>query len=253
VDETLPAAKSPEARPPRRAKHRVLRFARWVGSHEPSVLVGLGLAAALSWAFVALADAIGDEPHRIDREIMLAMRTPGDPADPIGPRWVEEAARDVTALGGSAVLLMVSLAVVSYLLLRRDFWRATLVTGAVIGAQLLSAGLKYVIDRPRPDLVPAFAYVYNASFPSGHALLSAALYLTFATQLAEIQPSRVVRGYLIVVAIGFIIVIGLTRVYLGVHWPSDVLAGWAVGAAWALLMWGGARMYAAHRARQASP
>jgi undecaprenyl-diphosphatase len=102
---------------------------------------------------------------------------------------------------------------------------------------LLSTLLKMGFDRPRPDLVPHGALVYTASFPSGHATLSAVVYLTLGALLARVQPRLVLKLYLLGLAILLTVMVGVSRVYLGVHWPTDVLAGWAVGAAWALLCW----------------
>jgi undecaprenyl-diphosphatase len=226
----------------------VRRAIHWLGGHELGMLLAIALAAAGIWTFIEVADAVLErDTHHIDRAILLAMRTPADPGDPVGPPWFEEMARDVTALGGTVVLGLGTLIVVGYLLLRRQGAAAALITVAVIGAQIMSALLKGAFDRPRPDLVPAFTYVYTASFPSGHAMLSAAVYLTFGTQLARIQPSTALRGYLIAVAVAVTVAVGASRVYLGVHWPSDVLAGWAAGAAWALLVWAGARVLARRR------
>lgn len=224
------------------------RAIRWLGGHDVRVLIALVLAGAGIWGFVELADAMIElDTRAFDRTILFAMRTSGDQSDPVGPRWVEEVARDVTALGGAAILVVLTVAVVAYLLLRRDTSTALLVAIAALGAQLASATLKLTFDRPRPDLVPAFTYVYTASFPSGHAMLSAAVYLTFATQLARFQPSFLVRGYLVAAALAITAAVGVSRVYLGVHWPSDVIAGWAAGAAWALLVLASARLIANRR------
>jgi undecaprenyl-diphosphatase len=224
-------------------KQLARQLVQWLGRHELMVPVSLALAAGGIWVFVEIADEISEaDAHRIDSAIMLAMRSGGDPADPVGPRWFEELARDVTALGGAAILLLLTLGILGYLLLRGDRWTAAIIAVAAIGAQGASSLLKLAFDRPRPDLVPAFAHVYTASFPSGHSMLSAAVYLTFATQLARIQPDYLVRGYLIATALVIVLAVGISRVYLGVHWPSDVLAGWCAGGAWALLVWAGARL-----------
>jgi undecaprenyl-diphosphatase len=234
-----------------RIVHILLRIIRWLGRHDLWLVGALAAAAAGIWIFVALAEVIRErEAHAIDQAILLAMRNPADLGDPIGPRWFEELARDVTALGGMAALGLVTLVVVGYLLLRREPAAAVLIAVTALGAQLASTILKLSFARPRPELVPAFAYVYSASFPSGHAMMAAAMYLTFALQLAAIQRERdsLIRGYLIAVALVFVVAVGLTRVYLGVHWPTDVLAGWAAGGAWALLVWGVARFFATRRA-----
>jgi undecaprenyl-diphosphatase len=102
---------------------------------------------------------------------------------------------------------------------------------------LLSALLKDAFGRARPDLVPHGVEVHTLSFPSGHAMLAAATYLTLGALLARVQPHPRVKTYVLTVAAVLTVLIGVSRVHLGVHWPSDVLAGWCVGAAWALLCW----------------
>lgn len=208
----------------------------------------LAIATGAAWTFAVVAEAMGEgESHGIDRQIVRALRDSADPGNPIGPTWFEEAARDVTALGGIAVLGLASLTVIVYVLLRGAYKNAIVIAIAVIGAQLASSLLKLGFSRPRPDLVPHLTEVYTASFPSGHAMVSTAVYLTFATQLASLHREVVIRGYLIATAITLVLVIGASRVYLGVHWPTDVLAGWAAGAAWALFVWAGTRWYSLRR------
>jgi undecaprenyl-diphosphatase len=102
---------------------------------------------------------------------------------------------------------------------------------------LLNLLLKLGFDRPRPDLVPHLTEAYQTSFPSGHSMSSAATYLTLGAMLARVQPSRRLKIYFLSLAIAVMLLVGFSRVYLGVHWPSDVLAGWAAGAIWALACW----------------
>jgi undecaprenyl-diphosphatase len=195
------------------------------------VLIGGGF-----WGFAELADEVADgETHAFDRATMLALREAHDPADPLGPAWVEFVARDVTSLGGTAVLVMLTCASVGYLLLSRRWGAALLVTVSILGGTLISSGLKSMFDRPRPDLVPHGVEVTSASFPSGHAMLAMITYLTLGAVLAEVQPKRRYKAYILAWALLLSVLVGLTRVYLGVHWPTDVLAGWCIGAAWALL------------------
>jgi undecaprenyl-diphosphatase len=200
----------------------------------------LSLAAFgfFAWAFIALADEVREGATlSFDRALLLALRNPQDLADPIGPGWLEEAARDITGLGGYAVLTIVTLAALAYLLLAGKRAAALLVLVAIIGGMLLSTGLKLGFERARPDLVPHGARVYTASFPSGHAMLSAVTYLTLGALLTRVQEGRRLKAYLMGLAITLALLVGISRVYLGVHWPSDVLAGWSVGAAWAALCW----------------
>jgi undecaprenyl-diphosphatase len=201
-------------------------------------LVALVLLAGGIWAFAELADEVREgETRQIDERIILAMRTPGDPNDPIGPRWVEETERDFTALGGVAVMALLTLAVSGFLFLDRKNRAAVLVLVAVGGGLLLSAVLKHGYERPRPDLVPHGSYVYTSSFPSGHSTMAAATYLTLGALLARVQPRRRMKVFLLGVALLITLLVGISRVYLAVHWPTDVLAGWTLGGLWALVCW----------------
>ncbi|MBE9607702.1 phosphatase PAP2 family protein [Acetobacteraceae bacterium H6797] len=201
-------------------------------------LTGWGSAAALVLAAIGLAgEVLEGETLGFDRALLLALRNPADPSDPIGPRWLEEIARDVTGLGGNAILTAITLGVAGYFLLLRQKAAALLVLVSVGGGTLLSLGLKMIISRSRPDLVPHAVEVYTASFPSGHAMLSAITYLTLGALLARVQPRWRVKIYILSLALLTTLLIGASRVYLGVHWPTDVLAGWCLGGAWALLCW----------------
>ena len=144
---------------------------------------------------------------------------------------------DVTALGSITNLTLLTLGVAGYLLLCRAYSRVALLAASILGGMLIENLLKRGFDRPRPDLVPHGVDVYTASFPSGHAMLSAVVFLTFGAMIASVQTSRWLRAYLLGLAIALSLLIGFSRVYLGVHWPSDVLAGWAVGSGWAALVW----------------
>jgi undecaprenyl-diphosphatase len=223
---------------------RIRRVIRWFGGHDLALVVALAVAASAIWAFAEVAESVTEgETHAIDRAVIVAMREPADLNNPVGPKWFEEYARDVTALGGSLVLFLVTLGVIGYLLLRRARAQAILLAISVVGAQLASSLLKLGFDRPRPDLVPPRVFVYTASFPSGHALVAAATYFTLAGILAEVHKDRLIRGYVILLALIIVVLIGVSRVYLGVHWPTDVLAGWSIGGAWALIVWSGARWF----------
>jgi undecaprenyl-diphosphatase len=205
---------------------------------ELPVLILLALVAAGIWVFAAVADAVVEGASRtLDVAVIVAMRNPANLSDPIGPRWVEEMARDFTALGGVAVLLMLTLATVGYLILADRRRIAVFVLVAVCGGMVLSSLFKTAFDRPRPDLVPHLSYVYSTSFPSGHSMMSAVAYLTLGTLLARIHKRRAVKIYFIGLATLLTLLIGISRIYLGVHWPTDVVAGWAAGATWAILCW----------------
>jgi undecaprenyl-diphosphatase len=143
--------------------------------------------------------------------------------------------RDFTALGSAGVLVFLTLSVVGYLILLRRYALALLVVVAISGGLLLSLPLKAALDRQRPDLVPALTEAQFASFPSGHSMAAAATYLTLGALLARVQPRRRLRVYFLTLAILVTMLVGVSRIYLGVHWPTDVLAGWTAGATWALI------------------
>ncbi|WP_334175608.1 phosphatase PAP2 family protein [Pseudoxanthobacter sp.] len=210
---------------------------------EPGLLAAFLAACGLFLTFAFIADHVMErEAFRFDPALLGALRQPGDPARLIGPGWLAEAARDVTALGSTVVLIMVLAIGVGYLWLSRRRTTALLLIAAVGGGQMLSSALKWLVDRPRPDVVPHLAEVSTASFPSGHSTLSAVAYLTIGALLAQAQRERRVRLFIMAVALLLTVMIGASRVLLGVHWPSDVVAGWALGAFWALACWMAARL-----------
>jgi undecaprenyl-diphosphatase len=211
---------------------------RWLGRHERGVLVGVALVALGLWGFLAIADEMTEgETHAFDERVLLALRTPGNPDDPIGPRVVEEVMRDVTALGGTFWLTFLTLAVTGYLVLDGKRHAALFVFASVATGLALSSVLKTGYDRPRPDLVAHGSYVFTKSFPSGHAMGSAVVYLTLGALLARLSRRWRTRAYVLLLAVLLTVLIGVSRVYLGVHWPTDVLAGWSAGATWALFCW----------------
>ncbi|WP_417721832.1 phosphatase PAP2 family protein [Salipiger sp.] len=205
---------------------------------ELLTLIALAAIAGAVWAFVGLAsEMVEGDLHAFDEAVLLALREPGDPANPIGGSQVEVAMRDLTALGGVTVLTLISLAVMVYLLLRRQRASVALLAVAILGGQGISHLAKSAFSRPRPDLVPHGVEVATASFPSGHSMMAAVTYLTLAVMLARVETRMRIRAFYISVAAILAVLVGVSRVYLGVHWPSDVLAGWSLGAAWALGVW----------------
>ncbi len=214
---------------PHLSKPQIMVLALWaIILLTAGMLLGFGMIAA---------EVMEGDTGTFDRVVLLALRNPADLSDPIGPAWVEEMARDITSLGSVAVLVLVSAAVIGFLGLIRKRAAALLVLVSVGGGALLSTLLKLGFARPRPELVPHAVQVYTTSFPSGHAMLSAVTYLTLGALLTRVQLRRRVKTYLLTLAVILTLLIGLSRIYLGVHWPTDVLAGWCVGAAWAMLCW----------------
>ncbi len=205
---------------------------------ELKALVGLGIAIAALGLFVLVAVFVErGRLDAVDRSVLLALRVPGDPTNPLGPAWFESVVRDVTALGSRGILGLFVAAVMGFLALNGHGAGALAVLAFTAGGSLLGEMAKLAFARPRPDLVPHGADVFSLSFPSAHAMQASVVYLTLGALLAAGQPRRRVKAFVLSVAVLLALMVGASRVYLGVHWPSDVLAGWALGTAWATACW----------------
>lgn len=227
--------------------HSFHRFMSKMGHHEWRILVAVMLIAGGIWFLAEIAGAVvAGETRAIDEMLLLALREPTDVSNPLGPRWFEEMVRDFTSLGGTGILVLIVMTVGGYLFMLKRYKRLIVLLTAVIGGMLLSPLLKGIFDRPRPDLILEGSYALNASFPSGHALLSAATYLTLGALLAQIQTRFRLKAFFILVSVLIMFIVGFSRLYLGVHWPSDVLAGWTIGSMWALLCWAAAHWLQEH-------
>lgn len=201
----------------------------------PKHLLVLWLFCGLGWLFIELAYVVNAvETVELDRTVLLALREAGDPTNPLGPTWLEEMMRDGTALGSNWILFFIVIIAAVYLRLVQQGRLAVFLLVAIVSGFVVAFSLKHGIDRPRPDLVPHATKVYTASFPSAHAMMSALVYFTLAGLLAHVERRRAVKSLLFVAAGVLTVWIGFSRVYLGVHWPSDVLAGWCAGGFWAL-------------------
>lgn len=203
---------------------------------ELKTLALLIAAGGALWLFLSLADEVTDgETGEVDRALIMMLRAPGDPADPVGPRWFEEMMRDVTALGGFTFLTLFVVIAVAALAFYRKRRQAVVLALSAALATVANDALKVVFERARPDIVAHGSYVYTHSFPSGHSMLSAATFLTTAAILSSLQTRRPAKVFIFAIALLVTAGVGFSRVYLGVHWPTDVLGGWTLGAAWALL------------------
>ena len=200
----------------------------------------LGAVACLLLLFTAsklVSEVLEGETQRFDKQILVALRDPANPSQPIGPAWLLGAALDITALGSATVLGLTVAAVGGFLLLQGMWRTAIFVTLASFGGWFINGALKQLFQRPRPDVVPHLREVMTMSFPSGHAMTSAVVYLTLGALTMRIAERRLTKFYCMAVATVATVLVGASRVYLGVHYPTDVIAGWLIGFSWALLCW----------------
>jgi undecaprenyl-diphosphatase len=220
--------------------HWLRKAKDFISRHEPAVLIGaLVLAVALWGLFELTGDVLEGDTQRFDNRVMQALRKPGPDGHliPVGPQWLKTAMLDVTALGGVAVLTLLVGGVIGFLIIIRHYHMMWLVLLSSAGAALVNTVVKILIGRPRPPEGLRLTDVSTHSFPSGHSTLSAAVYLTLGTLLAQTVKQKRAKAYFIAIAVALALLVGISRVYLGVHYPSDVLAGWASGLAWAILVW----------------
>jgi len=225
--------------------HLPKRLRRWIAvgirairGREPIMLVVLLLIALGTWGFIELTDEVLEGSTGVfDRWAVRQLRQEHDPAQPIGPTWLKEVGRDVTAMGGISILSFFVAATAGFLAVQRANRTMVVLLASTISGIVASLLLKRVFDRPRPDLVPHLSEVYTSSFPSGHSMMSALVYLTLGALVAPVLAHFWLRVYVIALAIFLTGCVGISRIYMGVHYPTDVLAGWAAGSVWALLCW----------------
>lgn len=205
---------------------------------EILIMISTLILLLFFWGGIELRDLfMVDRAQQFDEWLLLSVRDAENPQMLFGPHWVDESVRDITAIGGPAVLTFIIVVVMIYLLLQKSYRAATLVLIATLGGLLISLLLKDFFLRERPDIVPALMVETSPSFPSGHSMLSAIAYLTMGSLLTRLETNPKVRVYIISIAIFVAAMVGITRVMLGVHYPTDVLVGWIVGFFWASLCW----------------
>ena len=213
---------------------RVLRFAR----DELGVVVALGVVAGGVAVFSELAeDLVEGENQTFDQAVLAWTHPNADPRDPIGPDWLETAMLDFTSLGGLAVLVLFALIAVGFLLMQKRPWSALMLALALGGGLMLSELFKGLFGRGRPPEIYQVVETINASFPSGHTLMSTVFYLTLGVMLERVFARRRLKVYVMSVAILIAGLVGISRVYLAAHWATDVIGGWSLGAAWAMVCW----------------
>jgi undecaprenyl-diphosphatase len=206
------------------------------GSTDLAVLLAVLAILLGTCGFIAVAVGVSRGiTQNVDETLLRMPRDPTDPARTLGPAWLEEVARDLTAVGGIAALCLVTAAVSGYLLICHKYHALALLLSATLGGLVLSTLLKERFDRPRPEVVPHKSLVMTSSFPSGHSLNSAVVYLTLGSLLAGLSQQRRLKLYFFGVAMLLTFLVGVSRVYMGVHYPTDVMAGWLAGLAWAIL------------------
>jgi undecaprenyl-diphosphatase len=205
----------------------------WLKSADLRLLFELCIVGVLVVVFLKIAHEASDGTEDLDRAILLALRNAPD--DPLGGESVQAAMLHLTGLGSSVVTGLITLIAVSFLALAGRWRYAALVLGAVLGTLFVMLALKGLYDRPRPPFVTHLDPQSDESFPSGHSMIASALYLTLATLIARALPQRRLRVFTIATGAVLALAIGVSRLYMGVHYPTDVLAGWTVGCAWALV------------------
>ena len=175
--------------------------------------------------------------RQFDESIIKYFRVEGNNSESVGPAFLTESMRDITSLGGETVITIITIFVVGFLFLQKRYDAMWLVLVATIGGALISIGLKEFYGRERPDISYRLINVTPLSFPSGHSMMSAIVYLTQAAIIARIQKNKKIRIYILSAALFLTFIIGVSRVYLGVHYPTDVIGGWTIGLAWASFCW----------------
>jgi undecaprenyl-diphosphatase len=206
--------------------------------HELIWLIGGIAICAVLYAFVSLAGEVMEgDTHALDTRILQSLRKADDPATPLGPQWLQGVLLDLTAIGGPTVISLVVAAVVGFLCLQTRYRTAMVVAAAAISGEILNHTLKLMFMRARPDVVPHLRDVNSASFPSGHAMESAIVYLTLGVMLMRVAERRITKIYCLTIAVLVTLLVGISRVYLGVHYPTDVLGGWMLGFLWASICW----------------
>jgi len=225
------------------ALRRWLRLRR-LERHEITWLVVGACVCLLLWGFLSLADEVMEgDTATVDTRILRAFRKADDPSRPIGPEWVENSLLDLTALGGPTVLGLMVVSVAGFLLLQTRYHSALVVLATAASGEIANMAMKNMFLRPRPTIVPHLRDVSSTSFPSGHAMESAIIYLTLGAMLMRLAERRLTKIYCISMAVFMTLLVGISRVYLGVHYPTDVVAGWMFGFFWASLCWIVARRF----------
>jgi undecaprenyl-diphosphatase len=191
------------------------------------LVAGATIAMLGTWGFVELAQYVrAGGTQRFDDAVLTWLGAHRIP-------WIERSLLEITALGTGLVVLMVVAVAALFLALTEHRYSAFLLLFATAGGIALNGVLKLVFHRPRPQIIAWGMHVTTSSFPSGHAMSAMIVYATIAFLAARLEKRRWERWLTLIVASGIIMLIALSRLYLGVHYPSDVVAGLIIGLAWA--------------------
>jgi undecaprenyl-diphosphatase len=229
------------ARPDRSRPTQWLRqaeaAARRFGANELLMLVALLIVVLGTWGFIELAGrVISGSTQNFDQSAVEWFRSAVLNHAALPPAVIDQSFEDISALGGPTVLLLMTTALLGFLLWDRRYNAMLLMIMATVGGVFLAWLLKEAIRRSRPDM-EHLTVALLSSFPSGHSMLSAVIYPTLGTLLARVVPRKRLKIYFMLVALTLSGLIGVSRIYLRVHYPTDVLAGWAAGLAWAAFCW----------------
>lgn len=204
----------------------------------PPILVAQLVLMAAGAMFLAILTAVlMGETQAADEWMILALHSHGDAGTAIGPAWLTEVVIAITTLGNNLTLVAFVLLGAAWFHFRGDRSALGLILLVGVGGLLIMLALKLSVGRPRPDVAPWLVPADPWSFPSGHAMMTMAIFLALAVLVGRGIKHRRIRISLIVTALTFSIAAGLTRVFLGVHYPSDVVAGWFLGIAWLAACW----------------
>jgi undecaprenyl-diphosphatase len=218
--------------------HPVKDFFLNLAQKEFRVFMVVFFVVTTGWLFVIISSNVKDgSTQKFDESIIELFRQPGDKSKPIGNEEISNSVRDITALGSGTVLFIITAGVAGFLILRKDYHSLLMVLFAVIGGALIDMWFKDLFGRERPLLVYRLVQANSLSFPSGHSMMSAVVYLSLAVLVSRILIRRIMRLYVIITALFLSLIIGLSRIYLGVHYPTDVLGGWTLGLFWAGICW----------------
>ena len=217
---------------------KILHLLRDLFRQETLILVLLLAVAVGGLCFVAIADRVVDrDSQAFDEYVLRSLRRDSDLRVPIGPSWVAAAARDISALGGATVLVLVTVGAAGFLYCMGKHRAMWLLVGATVGGSVIIVGLKELFARSRPTVVAHLEIVTSPSFPSGHSMLSTVVYLTIGAMTARVLAPLAARVYVTTASVVLALLVGVSRAFLGVHYPTDILGGWAAGLAWALFCW----------------